>query len=250
MSVETPNYELTRICVMLQSEVKKRRIQGLKEIFKLLELKQSENEILQLFDIINKSLLRILNDSVEECRDRTLEIIKLFIINLKANDKYIMYLLPILSKRLGSSEQIETSEEVRLKCVILLKIIILKYENLLASYIDDLTKILVQTVADNYPLVKRESCDCISEFAKNLSRYFYTQSQNFVKPILNNFTHQHYKIRVASVKTIGDLILYGNTNKSIEEVTTFLAGRLFDQNGLVRIGISLYIYIYYLYPLL
>ncbi|XP_043791722.1 dynein axonemal assembly factor 5 isoform X2 [Apis laboriosa] len=237
MSVETPNYELTRICVMLQSEVKKRRIQGLKEIFKLLELKQSENEILQLFDIINKSLLRILNDSVEECRDRTLEIIKLFIINLKPNDKYIMYLLPILSKRLGSSEQIETSEEVRLKCIILLKIIILKYENLLASYIDDLTKILVQTVADNYPLVKRESCDCISEFAKNLSRYFYIQSQNFVKPILNNFTHQHYRIRVASVKTIGDLILYGNTNKSIEEVTTFLAGRLFDQNGLVRIAV-------------
>ncbi|XP_043510891.1 dynein axonemal assembly factor 5 [Frieseomelitta varia] len=233
MSVETVNNEFTRICVMLQSEVKKRRIQGLKEIFKLLELEQSEKQILKLWNIVNKYLLRILNDFVEECRDRALEIMKLFIVNLIPDDKYIMYLFPILSKRLGSSEQIETSEEVRLKCVILLKIIILKYDNLLALYIADLTKILVQTLADNYPLVKKESCDCISEFAKNLSRYFYTQSQNFVKPILSNFKHQHYKIRIASIKTIGDLIQYGNS-KSIEEVTTPMAERLFDQNGLVR----------------
>ncbi|XP_029037546.2 dynein axonemal assembly factor 5 [Osmia bicornis bicornis] len=236
MSMEIPNYEFTRMCVALQSEEKKRRIQGLKEILKFFELQQSENEILKLWDVINKVLLRILNDSAEVCRDQTLEIIRLFIINLTPNDKYIMYLLPILSRRLGSSEQIETSEEVRLKSVVLLKTIILKYENLLASYIDDLVKILIRTVVDNYPLVKRESCNCISEFAKNLSRYFYTQSETLVKPILSNFAHQHYKIRIASIRTIGDLIQYGNS-KSLEEVATPLAERLFDQNGLVRTAV-------------
>ncbi|XP_017788530.1 PREDICTED: dynein assembly factor 5, axonemal, partial [Habropoda laboriosa] len=177
--------------------------------------------------------LRILNDSVEICRDQTLEIMKQFIVNLTPNDRYIMYLLPTLSKRLGSFEQIETSEEVRLKCVTLLKIIILKYKNLLISYIDDLTKILTHTVADNYPLVKRESCDCISEFANNLPNYFYSQAQNLVKPILNNFTHQHYRVRIASIRTIGDVIQYGNS-KSVEEVATPLAEKLFDQHGLVR----------------
>lgn len=233
MSMES--YEFTRMCVALQSEEKKRRIQGLKEIIKFLELQQSEDEILKLWDVINKVLLRILNDSAEVCRDQTLEIIRLFIINLTPNDKYIMYLLPILSRRLGSFEQIETSEEVRLKSVVLLKTIVLKYGNLLTSYIDDLVKILKRTVVDNYPLVKRESCNCISEFAKNLSRYFYTQSEIFVKPILSNFAHQHYKIRIASVRTIGDLIQYGNS-KALEEVATPLAERLFDQNGLVRAG--------------
>lgn len=236
MSVELLNHEFTRICVLLQSEEKKRRIQGLKEILKLFELPQPESEVLKVWDVINKSVLRILNDTVEVCRDQALEIIKLFIINLTPNDKYITYLLPILSKRLGSAEQIETSEEVRLKCVTLLKIIISRYENLLASYIDDLTKILIHTVTDNYPLVKRESCVCISEFAQNLSRYFYTQSSNLVKPILSNFTHQHYRVRISSIKTIGDLIQYGDS-KSIEDVTTPLAEKLFDQNGLVRTGI-------------
>ncbi|XP_076750342.1 dynein axonemal assembly factor 5-like [Xylocopa sonorina] len=236
MSVEATDYELTRICVMLQSEEKKRRVHSLKEIRKLLELQQSENEIIKLWEIVNKPLLRILNDSVEECRDKTLEIVKLFIMNLTANDKYITYLLPILSKRLGSSEQIETSEEVRLKCISLLKIIISKYENLLAPYNDDLTKILKHTVTDNYPLVKRESCVCISEFAKNLPGHFYSQSQYLVKPILSNFTHQHYRIRVACIKTIGDLIQFGDS-KSIEDVATPLAERLFDQNGLVRAAV-------------
>lgn len=220
---------------MLESEEKKRRTQGLKEILKILELAQPESE-LRLWDAINKPLLRILNDSAEICRDQALEIIKLFIVNLTPMDKHVMYLLPILSRRLGSHEQIETSEEVRLKCVVLLKIIILKYKNILASYIDDVVKILTRTTVDNYPLVKRESCDCVSEFAKNLSKYFYTQSENFVKPILGNFAHQHYKVRIASIKTIGDLILYGNS-KSVEEVATPLAERLFDQNGLVRGGI-------------
>ena len=78
--------------------------------------------------------------------------------------------------------------------------IISKYNSLLASYVDDLVKILVRTVADSYPLIKRESYHCVSEFAKNLSRHFYSQSENFVKPILSNFAHQHYRVRIASIK--------------------------------------------------
>ncbi|XP_053974903.1 dynein axonemal assembly factor 5 [Hylaeus volcanicus] len=236
MSVETTNFEFSRICITLQSDEKKRRIQGLIEILKILELPQSESEILKLWDIVNKFLLRLLNDSSEICRDQTLEIIKLFILNLTPNDKYVMYLLPTLSRRLGSQEQIETSEEVRLKCIILLKQIILKYNNLLASYIDDLVKILTHTIVDNYSLIKRESCNCISEFAKNLSKYFYMQSEKFVKPILSNFTHQHFRVRIVSIITIGDLIQYGNS-KLIEDVATPLAEKLFDQNGLVRIAV-------------
>lgn len=70
MSTETSNYETSRIRVMLESEEKKRRTQGLKEILKILELAQPESE-LRLWDAINKPLLRILNDSAEICRDRS-----------------------------------------------------------------------------------------------------------------------------------------------------------------------------------
>ncbi|XP_043260636.1 dynein axonemal assembly factor 5-like [Colletes gigas] len=237
MSVETVNYEFTRICVMLQSREKSRRMQGLTEILNILKLPHHQSdETLPLWDAVNKFVLQILNDSAEICRDRTVEIIKLFILNLTPDDKYVTYLLPILSKRLGSLEQIETSEEVRLKCVTLLKLLILKYNNLLAPYIDDLVNILTRTIVDNYPLIKRESCICVSEFAKNLPRYFYMQTEKFVKPILSNFTHQHYKVRIVSITTIGDLIQHGKST-FIENVSLPLAEKLFDQNGLVRTAV-------------
>ncbi|XP_015431043.1 PREDICTED: dynein assembly factor 5, axonemal [Dufourea novaeangliae] len=236
MSVETANHEFMKLCVMLQSEEKKRRVQGLKEILRILESPQPESEIFKLWDAVNKSLLRILTDSAEICRDQALEVLKLFIVNLTPNDKYIMYLLPILSRRLGTQELIESSEEVRLKCVILLKLLIVKYNNLLTPYVDDLIKILIRTVTDNYPLVKRESCSCVSEFAKNISRHFYTHSGKLVKPILSDFTHQHYRVRIASIISIGDLIQYGDS-KCIENVATPLAEKLFDQNGLVRAAV-------------
>ncbi|XP_076283993.1 dynein axonemal assembly factor 5-like [Lasioglossum baleicum] len=236
MSVETTNHKFVKICVLLQSEEKKRRAQGLKEIIQILRTPQSESEIIDLWNAVNKSLHKILTDSAEICRDNAVEIFQLLLANLTPHDNYILYLLPILSRRLGSQELIETSEEVRLKCVALLKLLILKYNTLLASYVDDLIKILIRTISDNYPLVKRESCACVSEFAKNLSRHFYAHSEQFVKPILGNFAHQHYRVRIASIRTIGDLIQYGNS-KSVENVATPLAEKLFDQNGLIRTAV-------------
>ncbi|XP_076222309.1 dynein axonemal assembly factor 5 [Nomia melanderi] len=236
MSVETTNHKFIKICVMLQSEEKKRRIQGLKEILDILKLSYPESEILELWNAVNKCLLKILTDPAEICRDKALEIFKLLITNLTPHDNYIMYLLPILSRRLGSQDLIESSEEIRLKCVTLLKLLILKYNNLLASYIDDLIKILIHTITDNYSLVKRESCACVSELAKNLSKHLYVHSEKFLKPILDNFTHQHYRVRISSIISIGDLIQYGNS-KCIENVATPLAERLFDQNGLVRTAV-------------
>nr|XP_033333004.1 dynein assembly factor 5, axonemal isoform X1 [Megalopta genalis] len=236
MSVETVNHKFVKLCVLLESEEKKRRVLGLKEILQILESPPSESEIIELWNAVNKSLHKILTDAAEICRDNVLEIFQLFIANLTPHDNYILYLLPILSRRLGSQELIESSEEVRLKCVTLLKLLILKYKHLLASYIDDLIKILIRTISDNYPLVKRESCACVSEFAKNLSRHFYAHSEKFVTPILGNFSHQHYRVRIASIKSIGDLIQYGNS-KCIENVATPLAERLFDQNGLIRTAV-------------
>ncbi|XP_076657670.1 dynein axonemal assembly factor 5-like [Halictus rubicundus] len=236
MSVETTNYKFVKICVMLQSEEKKRRTQGLKEILQILRTPQSESEIIELWNAVNKSLHKIVTDSAEICRDNAVEIFQLLLANLTPHDNYILYLLPILSRRLGSQELIENSEEVRLKCIILLKLLILKYNNLLASYVDDLIKILLRTISDNYPLVKRESCACVSEFARNLSRHFYAHSEQFIKPILGNLSHQHYRVRIASIKTIGDLIQYGNS-KCVETVATPLAEKLFDQNGLIRTAV-------------
>lgn len=230
--------ELNKIIISLQANEKNRRRQALEEIIKNLSGKDLLNRIEELTKIwegIHKFLVRILNDNMEICRDLTVEILKTFMEILPPDDKHIIYIIPIMSRRLGQQEQIESSEEVRLKCVSLLRTIILEYKDILIPYVQDITGILVRTVTDNYPNVKKESCKCISDFARILPRHFYSQSEQLIQPILSNFTHQHYRVRFIAVKAIGDTIQYGNS-KSMQEVATPLAQRLFDQSGIVRDG--------------
>lgn len=228
--------ELSKIIVSLQADEKNRRRQALEEIMKNIsreEMSSRLDDLVKIWESIDRFLIRILNDNTETCRDLTVGILKIFLEVLPPNDKHIIYVIPIMSRRLGAQEQLEPSEEVRLKCVSLLRMIIAKYKDLLVPYIQDVTGILARTVMDNYPNVKKESCRCISEYAKTLPRHFYSQSEHLIKPILSNFTHQHYRVRLAAVKAIGDVIQHGNS-KSMEEVATPLAQRLFDQNGIVR----------------
>ncbi|XP_011688411.1 PREDICTED: dynein assembly factor 5, axonemal [Wasmannia auropunctata] len=229
--------ELSKITISLQADEKNRRRQALEEIWKNISQEEiisgRSDDLIKIWESVHRSLIRIMNDNMEMCRDLTVGILKIFLEALPPDDKYIIYIIPIMSRRLGMQELIEPSEEVRLKCVSLLRTIIWKYKDLLAPYIQDVTGILARTVTDNYPNVKKESCRCISDYAKTLSRHFYSQSEYLIKPILSNFTHQHYRVRLAAVEAIGDVIRYGNS-KSMEEVATPLAQRLFDQSGIVR----------------
>lgn len=239
------NLKLSEICVSLQSDDKKKRLQVLEKLRDIVsdDAEQwSEREILEIWQIMNKHMVKILTDPAESCRDLAIEIIKIFINSLPIIEKNIMYIIPIFVRRLGSQELLEPSEEVRLNCINLLRLIISFYKDHLSVYIDDFVTILSKTVTDNYPKVKRESCEAISELAKTIPVQFYSKSEILIKPILSNFTHQHYRVRVSSVKAIGDVVQYGN-NKSIEEVSTPLAERLFDQSGAVRTGIRIFLFI-------
>lgn len=230
--------ELSKITISLQADEKNHHKQVLEKILKIIsrrEILDGPDDLVKIWGSTHRFLVRIMNDNRETCRDLTVEILKIFLEALPPDDRHIIYIIPMMSRRLGVQELIEPSEEVRLKCVSLLRMIIFKYKDLLVQYIQDVTGILARTVMDNYPNVKKESCGCISDYAKTLSRHFYSQSEYLVKPILSNFTHQHYRVRLAAVEAIGNVIRYGNS-KLMEEVATPLAQRLFDQNGIVRKG--------------
>ncbi|XP_033213240.1 dynein assembly factor 5, axonemal [Belonocnema kinseyi] len=238
--MSTPeDLQFSRTCLLLKSENKFQRKHALEDILKNTfewKLPIEPPKLLKIWETVHKPVIKILNDQSEACRDTALEILKEFLCLLPPRDKHIVYIIPILSKRLGCQELIEQSEEVRLKCVGLLKIIIPIYKDHLPAYFEDFLTILRRTVTDNYSNVKKESCQCISELAKAVPGYFYSRSTSFANPILGNFAHQHWKVRVASIITIGDVLLYGDS-KSMQEVATPLAERLFDQSAAVRAAV-------------
>ncbi|KAK0086124.1 hypothetical protein PV325_003706 [Microctonus aethiopoides] len=231
--------QLSEICLSLQSTEKAKRIKSLEKMYDIIkddDKQWSKEEIVKMWQIMNKHMAKHLTDPSESCRNLSIDITKIFLESLPVFDKHIMYIIPILVRRLSPQEILESSEEVRLNCVTLLRVIIRLYKDYLAVYIDDFIAILSRTVMDNYQNVKRESCEAISELAKSIPAQFYTKSEAIIKPILSNFTHQHYRVRVASVNAIGDVLQYGNS-KSMTEVSTPLAERLFDQSGAVRAAV-------------
>lgn len=229
--------QLSRFCVSLQSEDKSRRKAALDELHANLFAYANDltpRDFSEIWQIVDKQLSRSLTDPAESCRNASIELWKNFLLVLPVSEKNIVHLIPILSRRLSFQELIEPSEEVRLNYVRLLRFVIEKYCKILSTYCDDLVAIFGRTVTDSYPEIKRESCSCIEELAVSVPAQFYPKSESLVKPILTNFTHQHYKVRVASVRAIGKVLQHGNS-KSMDEVSTPLAERLFDQSGAVRL---------------
>lgn len=230
--------QLSEIIQSLQSEDKKKRLKALEKLQTIItdnDKQWNKQEILAIWNIMNKFMAKHLTDAKEECRYLTVDIIKTFLELIPAIEKNIVYVMPVLVRRLAAQELLEPSEEVRLNCIYLLRRIIQWYADYLAIYIDDLIGILAKTVTDSYPKVKRESCEAIAELARTIPTQFYSKSETVVKPLLSNFTHQHYRVRVTSINAIGEVLQHGNS-KSIEDVSTPMAERLFDQSAAVRAG--------------
>ena len=64
-------------------------------------------------------------------------------------------------------------------------------------------RILQRTIVDQYPEVKKESCQCASKLAKAVPQVFHQQSESLIKPLILTLSHQHSKVRVAAILAIG-----------------------------------------------
>jgi dynein assembly factor 5 len=197
---------ITKYCNALQSDEKKKRNKGLEELSKLLHDHVSELQVTEKVTIY-KNILRCFNDKSEACRELAVKVVTDIISSLEQEEDYFTYLMPALLQRIGGQEIVEPSEEVRLLEVSLLHCVINKYNpTLLPSYLDDIIQILVKTLVDPYPKIKRESCECAADLAETIPRHFYIQSQSLITPMLQSITHQHYRLRIVAITAIGKFI--------------------------------------------
>ena len=132
---------------------------------------------------------------------------------LSAYNMYILLILIVLFlltclhcvqvQRLGQLEITEPSEEIRLQLVGLAVLLVELTRKNIAPYLDDLIRILQRTIVDSYPEVKKTSCHCASILARSIPEYFHMQSESLIKPLLLTVSHQHSKVRVITIQTIG-----------------------------------------------
>ncbi|XP_023943230.2 dynein axonemal assembly factor 5 [Bicyclus anynana] len=239
---ENPKGVLEQYLTALQSESKIVRRNGLvkinEEIFE--NPLNVDCDLTLVFPEIYAHILKSFSDTSEACRDCAITIMSNFIDQLPLNDYYLTYILPVIVRRIGCPETVEESEEIRLVLIQLVHKIIQKYKgtHLLTPFINEFTSILTKTSTDPYPKVKLEVCDCIILLTKVLQRDFHFQSESYVKPVLSNFAHQHFRVRVAAVRAIGAIVLAGNV-KCFEMSITPMAEKLFDENSQVRLQVTM-----------
>ena len=181
--------------------VRKRALQGLQKDT-LIDV--SEPRVLQLvFNEISKPLLKVVSDPVEKCRELAISYLTTAIQKIQNIQDFLPYIIPVFVQRLGQQEIIEPSEELRLDLVVALSVIIECSQKEMASYLDDVIKILQRTIVDPYPDLRKESCKCACKIAKAIPEHFHQQSESLIKPLTESISHQHSRVRVEVIMAIG-----------------------------------------------
>lgn len=231
-----------KICMGLQSQDRKIRKKTYIELQQFLTKTEnlSHQDLRNIFSETYMYTLNGLRDKTETVREQAIAFIRfLYIDILPLNDFYLTYLFPILVERIGSVEIIEESEELRLQLLYLMNDIITKYSGMeqLKSFLNDSIIILTETIKDKYPAIKELSCNIILNLSLALPKDFHMQAETLIKPILTCFNHQRFKVRVASIYAVGEIVMH-SSYKGLDEVAGPLAERLFDQIPAVRSAVA------------
>ncbi|XP_072337666.1 dynein axonemal assembly factor 5 [Scyliorhinus torazame] len=191
----------------------------------------------RLLAYLLRPLLGSLSDPAERCRELAALTLADFLRAVPRPFEALPQLIPTAVQRLGQQDVTEPAEELRL---VLLQLLVLTVEvcgRKLASYLEDMVKILQRTIVDPFPEVKKMSCECAAKYAKCTPETFHMQSESLIKPLMQTISHQHSKVRVAVIQATGTVIQYGN-GKSVDDVLSHLAQRLFDDTPQVRQAVT------------
>uniref|UniRef100_A0A8C3Q0L7 Dynein axonemal assembly factor 5 n=1 Tax=Chrysolophus pictus TaxID=9089 RepID=A0A8C3Q0L7_CHRPC len=99
---------------------------------------------------------------------------------------------------------------------------------------------LLLTVLQKSPCSKCVACveNRVLEVSVSLlTEHFHMQSESLIKPLMQTISHQHYRVRVDVIQATGTVIQFGN-GKSVDDVLSHLAQRLFDEIPKVRQAVT------------
>lgn len=252
--------DIDLICKNLQSLERSERHKALKELLKYCEDDENKNNLnnkdeeskipsptaslkenlIQVYDKCYLHILKCYSDRFESCRELACNVITAFLKKLPKNDYYLQYIVKTIASRLGQKELQEHSEEIRLTFLKQINFLIDRFhyneiigDPLLKSY-NDIIDIFLKTLTDSYPLVQRETCNCIKLLANATPSFHYRAETltKFIYPILN---HKHSANRIVAIQTLGIICLHIRTNtECIIQIISEVSPLVMDSQPLVR----------------
>ncbi|NXX47089.1 DAAF5 factor, partial [Tricholaema leucomelas] len=179
----------------------------------------------------------LVGDTAERCRELALQLLCHGLSHGERPSEALPVLLPALVQRLCPPQGFEPSEELRLGLVQLLSLLLQRCGVAMVPYLNEVIRILQVTLLDHYAEVRRESCRCAVACTQAMPEHFHMQSESLIKPLMQTISHQHYRVRVDVIQATGAVIQFGN-GKSVDDVLSHLAQRLFDEIPKVRHAVT------------
>jgi dynein assembly factor 5 len=183
------------------------RKRGLQNLFESLPWteKNKNSWVQQLVNsILLTPLLSTLKDSVEKCRELTLNILNKVVDNdLIISSNNFEILIQSLVSRINQNPFPEPAEEIRLMNLELIFKMLQKnhYKNLFtAALIDLLIQMSSKSLLDNFPNSKRLSSQIICLLTEKYPFLIRRSTKQLLKSLLGNIQHQHSKTRQLTVR--------------------------------------------------
>ncbi|KAM3147877.1 hypothetical protein pb186bvf_000205 [Paramecium bursaria] len=184
------------------------RRQGISKINDYFKDHSNPQDKILIFDgYIIKNVLRALEDQVEKHRELTLQLITnyLNLSNQEYNFEIMKLILEAIIQRLNTLPFLETSEEIRLQLIQLLKLLLVKQHSCFRESLQKIAHMFSKAFQDNFPEMKKESAIFASELSKAYPIGEYMGDS--IKILTINMQHAHTKVRKSSVESLANIIL-------------------------------------------
>ena len=121
-----------------------------------------------------------------------------------------------------------------MKLVNLFKKILKKYPNEVKPHISELSKMLGVILRDQFPEIKVQVSQLISELSKAMKEEIGKYAKQIIESLCLNMKHQHNKIRKISIISLVDLLLCNEAGNLIDECIPAFTAISNDKNKETR----------------
>ncbi|XP_022210995.2 dynein assembly factor 5, axonemal [Drosophila obscura] len=231
-------------CEELESTDRAQKTKALKRMLSWVENCNDDNStelLAKYFDRLYLHLLKCYHDRFESVRDGAVRLVDAYLERLPPMDFNLLNVLSTLTERMGQSETLEPSEEIRYLYIGQLHLMVRKYAKMgnvgvFRECYNLVVKVLIKAIRDEYPVVQREACTtlvALCSVAETAELRPYTEQ--LAVALYGMLNHKHAPARISAVAALGRLSLHMDASaESMRRLFGEVSPLLMDPMPLVR----------------
>ncbi|KAI8810018.1 armadillo-type protein [Cladochytrium replicatum] len=170
-----------------------------------------ERVLSSIFRVLLKPLCRCFSDPVEKVRDLSINLVRSYAPRVTVLPSSMHQIMTTVSARLAQQEIIEPSEENRLLLIHLMTeladLLGPKSGEGLRPFADEYIRILLKTLVDPYPEIRKESCRLIVKISSYAPKALSYAGDAVPKALLASLVHRHSSVRIEGLQALTSAIL-------------------------------------------